>query len=122
MLLDSKVESGLILADLNIIDLIALSFLTSQILDGCMITRFKRFHHVIPFADMLFNLKFASKEMLRESKKCEKAEKEEKNKLKKVKSGLSFTFTFEAQHTHTHTHTQTPQCLPKWRSAEQLRD
>ena len=37
---------------------------------------------------MLFNLKFASKEMLRESKKCEKAEKEEKNKLKKVKSGL----------------------------------
>ena len=41
---------------------------------------------------MLFNLKFASKEMLRESKKCEKAEKEEKNKLKKVKSDLSFTF------------------------------
>ncbi len=33
---------------------------------------------------MLFNLKFAGKEMLRESKKCEKAEKEEKNKLKKV--------------------------------------
>ena len=32
----------------------------------------------------LFNLKFASKQMLRDSKKCEKEEKAEKTKLKKA--------------------------------------
>ncbi len=44
---------------------------------------------------MLFNLKFASKEMLRESKKCEKAEKEEKNKLKKVSFVLWYLYAFK---------------------------
>ena len=32
----------------------------------------------------LFNLKFSAKSLVRESKKCEKAEKEEKTKLKKA--------------------------------------
>ena len=32
----------------------------------------------------LFNLKFASKQLLRDSKRCEKEEKAEKNKLKKA--------------------------------------
>ena len=32
----------------------------------------------------LFNLKFSAKSLVRESKKCEKAEKEEKAKLKKA--------------------------------------
>lgn len=31
--------------------------------------------------DHLFNLRFAAKELIRNSKKCEKQEKEEKNKL-----------------------------------------
>ena len=32
----------------------------------------------------LFNLKFASKQLLRDSKRCEKEEKTEKTKLKKA--------------------------------------
>ena len=39
------------------------------------------------FTEHLFNLKFAAKQMAREAKKCEKAEKEEKIKLKKVSNG-----------------------------------
>ena len=34
----------------------------------------------------LFNLKFAAKELQRNSKKCDKEEKIEKNKVKKVRS------------------------------------
>lgn len=35
-------------------------------------------------SEHLFNLKFASKDLERNAKKCEKSEKEEKVKLKKV--------------------------------------
>jgi len=36
------------------------------------------------YAEHLFNLKFAAKDLERNAKKCEKQEKEEKVKLKKV--------------------------------------
>jgi len=38
-------------------------------------------------AEHLFNLKFAAKELNRNSKKCDKEEKAEKAKIKKVSSG-----------------------------------
>ena len=38
------------------------------------------------YPEHLFNLKFAAKELQRNSKKCDKEEKIEKNKVKKVRS------------------------------------
>ena len=40
--------------------------------------------------EQLFNLKFAAKDLERNAKKCEKAEKDEKVKLKKVVSMYVF--------------------------------
>lgn len=41
------------------------------------------------FAEHLFNLKFAAKELERNAKKCEKEEKVEKTKLKKASHGVT---------------------------------
>lgn len=38
----------------------------------------------LAFTEHLFNLKFAAKELQRNSKKCDKEEKAEKNKVKQV--------------------------------------
>lgn len=57
-------------------------------------------------AEHLFNLKFAAKELNRNSKKCDKEEKAEKAKIKKVSTdsetcSLGLLFTYYSRKTST---------------------